>query len=57
MLSGSAYSVRFDLDERVRAATPEQAWEDALDAAGKAREDAAVAEVTGLLRQAPAATD
>ena len=48
-----AYSVGFDLDERVRtaiAATPEHVWEAALDAAGKAREDAQVAEVTGLLR-------
>ena len=48
-----AYSVGFDLDERVRtaiAALPEQAWEAALDAAGAAREDAQVAEVTGLLR-------
>jgi Transposase DDE domain group 1 len=48
-----AYSVGFDLDERVRvaiAAAPEQVWEDALDAAGQAREDAQVAEVTGLLR-------
>ena len=47
------YSVGFDLDERVRTAigqTPEQVWEAALDAAGKAREDAQVAEVTGLLR-------
>lgn len=41
------YSVGFDLDERVRTAigqTPEQVWEAALDAAGKAREDAQVAE-------------
>jgi hypothetical protein len=48
-----AYSVGFDLDERVRtaiAATPEQVWEDALDGTGAAREDAQVAEVTGLLR-------
>ena len=48
-----AYSVGFDLDERVRtaiAATPEQVWTPALDAAGAAREDAQVAEVTGLLR-------
>ena len=48
-----AYSVGFDLDERVRtaiAATPEHVWEAALDAAGKAREDAQVADVTGLLR-------
>jgi hypothetical protein len=48
-----AYSVGFDLHERVRtaiAALPEQVWEAALDAAGTAREDAQVAEVTGLLR-------
>lgn len=48
-----AYSVGFDLDERVRAAigaTPDQTWEAALDAAGAARDDAQVAEVTGLLR-------
>ncbi|MGH3633036.1 MAG: transposase [Mycobacterium sp.] len=48
-----AYSVGFDLDARVRgaiAALPEPAWEAALDATGAAREDAQVAEVTGLLR-------
>jgi DDE family transposase len=47
------YSVGFDLDSRVRnaiALLPENAWEPALDATGKARADAAVAEVTGLLR-------
>jgi hypothetical protein len=48
-----AYSVGFDLDERVRAAigqTPEAVWEPALDAAGDPRPDAQVAELTGLLR-------
>ena len=47
------YSVGFDLDKRVRNAItllPEDVWCAALDAAGKAREDAGVAEVTGLLR-------
>ena len=48
-----AYSVGFDLDERVRAAigqTPAEAWEDALDARGAARDDAAVTDLTGILR-------
>jgi len=47
------YSVGFDLDKRVRgaiAALPEQAWEPALDHTGAPRQDAQVAEVTGLLR-------
>ena len=47
------YSVGFDLDERIRTAItalPEHAWEPALDATGAPREDAQVAEVTGLLR-------
>jgi hypothetical protein len=47
------YSVGFDLDERVRTAIgrfPETGWEDALAADGTARDDAAVAELTGLLR-------
>lgn len=49
-----AYSVGFDLDERARVAIgqmPAQGWEAALDAAGLARDDAQVAELTGLLRQ------
>ena len=49
-----AYSVGFDLDERARVAIgqmPAAGWESALDAAGKAREDAQVAELTGLLRE------
>jgi hypothetical protein len=48
-----AYSVGFDLDARVRVAIgqlPAQGWEPALDAAGMPREDAQVAELTGLLR-------
>ena len=48
------YSVGFDLDERIRTAItalPEHAWEPALDATGAPREDAQVAEVTGLLRR------
>jgi hypothetical protein len=48
------YSVGFDLDERARVAigqTPANAWEPALDPSGKAREDAQVAELTGLLRE------
>jgi hypothetical protein len=48
-----AYSVGFDLDERARAAIalmPDNGWEPALDAAGDPRGDAAVAELTGLLR-------
>jgi hypothetical protein len=47
------YSVGFDLDARVRDAIttlPETAWEAALDATGKARDDAQVADLTGLLR-------
>lgn len=48
------YSVGFDLDERARGAIgqmPAAGWEAALDAAGKARDDAQVAELTGLLRE------
>src|SRR6201997_3948349 len=49
-----AYSVGFDLDERARVAIgqmPAAGWEAALDAAGMARHDAQVAELTGLLRE------
>ena len=49
-----AYSVGFDLDERARVAIgqmPAAGWEAALDPAGKARDDAQVAELTGLLRE------
>ena len=35
---------------------PAAGWQAALDPAGKARDDAQVAELTGLLREAPAAT-
>jgi Transposase DDE domain group 1 len=48
-----AYSVGFDLDERARGAIgqmPAAGWEAALDPAGTARDDAQVAELTGLLR-------
>ncbi|HZE16931.1 MAG TPA: transposase [Mycobacterium sp.] len=48
-----AYSVGFDLDERARGAIgqmPAAGWEAALNPAGKARDDAQVAELTGLLR-------
>ena len=48
------YSVGFDLDERARVAIgqmPADGWEPALDPTGKAREDAQVAELTGLLRE------
>jgi hypothetical protein len=48
------YSVGFDLDERARQAIsrlPADIWEPALDADGKPRKDAHVAELTGLLRQ------
>jgi hypothetical protein len=47
------FSVGLDFDERIREALPklpESAWVPALDADGKAREDAQVAELTGLLR-------
>jgi hypothetical protein len=47
------YSVGFDLNERVRVAIgamPETGWEAALDATGRARDDAQVTELTGLLR-------
>src|SRR5271166_1658078 len=49
-----AYSVGFDLDERARVAIgqmPAAGWEAALDPAGLARDDAQVAELTGLLRE------
>ncbi len=48
------YSVGFDLDERARVAIgqmPAAGWQPALDAAGCARNDAQVAELTGLLRE------
>jgi hypothetical protein len=48
------YSVGFDLDERTRRAITRLAdlgWEPALDADGRPRKDAHVAELTGLLRQ------
>lgn len=48
------YSIGFDLDERARTAIarlPARIWEPALDADGKPRADAAVAELTGLLRE------
>ena len=43
----------FDLDERARVAIgqmPAAGWEPALDAAGNARDDAQVTELTGLMR-------
>ena len=49
-----AYSVGFDLNDRARAAIgqlPANTWEPALDPHGSAREDAQVAELTGLLRE------
>ncbi len=48
------YSVGFDLDERARRAITRLAdlgWEPALDADGRPRKDAHVAELTGLLRE------
>ncbi|MGZ4618845.1 MAG: IS1380 family transposase, partial [Frankiaceae bacterium] len=48
------YSVGFDLDERARRAITRLAqagWEPALDADGRPRQDAHVAELTGLLRE------
>lgn len=48
-----AYSVGFDLDERARVAIgqmPDAGWQAALDATGRVRDDAQVAELTGLLR-------
>jgi hypothetical protein len=48
------YSVGFDLDARVRGALallPEAAWQPALDPEARPREDADVAELTGLLRE------
>jgi hypothetical protein len=50
------YSVGFALDGRTRTAIgmlPDTAWEPALDAAGLPRDDADVAELTGLLRRGP----
>jgi hypothetical protein len=47
------YSIGFDLDERARTAIgqlPKTSWEPALNPDGKPRDDAAVAELTGLLR-------
>lgn len=47
------YSVGFDFDERIRAVlnkVPTTGWAPALDAAGDPRDDAQVAELTGLLR-------
>jgi hypothetical protein len=47
------YSIGFDLDERARTAItllPKTAWEPALNPDGKPRDDADVAELTGLLR-------
>lgn len=47
------YSIGFDLNDRARiaiTALPAGAWEPALDAAGGARDDAHVAELTGVLR-------
>jgi len=54
------YSVGFDLDERARAAiaeVPAAAWQPALDVDGQARDidQAAVVELTGLLRERPVA--
>ncbi len=49
-----AYSIGFDLDERARQAIsrlPARIWEPALDTDGRPRTDAAVAELTGLLRE------
>ena len=48
------YSIGFDLDDRARRAITRlgaHGWEPALDADGKPRTDAHVAELTGLLRQ------
>lgn len=47
------YSVGFDLNECARTAIalmPEHGWQPALDAAGEARDDAQVSDLTGLLR-------
>jgi len=52
------YSVGFDLDQRARCAITRlgtTGWEPALDADGKPRTDAHVAELTGLLRTSIAA--
>lgn len=52
------YSVGFNLDARVKNAIsllPESAWAPAPDSKGSDREDAAIAEVTGLLREGYAA--
>ncbi len=48
------YSIGFDLDERARTAItrlPAEIWEPALDPQGTPRQDAHVAELTGLLRE------
>lgn len=48
------YSIGFDLYDRARRAIttlPAAAWEPALDAASEARDDAAVADLTGVLCQ------
>ncbi len=48
-----AYSIGFDLDQRTRTAITrlgQTGWEPALDPDGSPRADAAVAELTGLLR-------
>jgi hypothetical protein len=50
------YSLGYNLDAQVRnaiALLPEDVWEPALDSRGAARDDAAIAEVTGLLRKGP----
>jgi hypothetical protein len=47
------YSIGFDLDDRARVAITrlgQRGWEPALDPAGRPRDDADVAELTGLLR-------
>ena len=54
------YSVGFDLDDRARRGITRlgaRGWEPALDADGKPRTDAHVAELTGLLRQSAGAGD
>lgn len=50
------YSIGFDLDERNRQAIsrlPGDTWQAALNPDGRARDDAEVAELTGLLRSSP----
>ena len=57
--AGRWHWVGFDLDERARVGNgqmPAAGWEAALDAAGMARDDAQVAELTRLLREGPTAT-